>query len=158
MTDFWQRPRPKVLTRHLGDLGILHVISRSDEHVVLGIRHYGSIPLILRGRMIAYLWARVAHRVSKMWLLGELGILLFCSPGFCDVGCWGSFARAFLLGRLISKGTEISRYRSFCIWVFLFLFQLSALFSFQVSRTLTLKNRTKKKHTKTKSQNQKPKV
>ena len=27
------------------------------------------------------LWARA----SKMWLLGELGILLFCSPGFWDV-------------------------------------------------------------------------
>ena len=38
MTDFWQRPRPKVLTRHLGDLGILHVISCSDEHVVVGTR------------------------------------------------------------------------------------------------------------------------
>jgi hypothetical protein len=32
--------------------------------------------------MIEYLWARV----SKMWLLGELGILLFCSPGFGGVG------------------------------------------------------------------------
>ena len=31
MTDFRQRLRPKVLTRHLGDLGILHVISFSDE-------------------------------------------------------------------------------------------------------------------------------
>jgi hypothetical protein len=28
----------------------------------------------------------VRNRVSKMWLLGELGILLFCPPGFCDVG------------------------------------------------------------------------
>ena len=44
MIDFRQRLRPKVLTRHLGDLGILHVISCSDEHVLLGIRHYGSIP------------------------------------------------------------------------------------------------------------------
>ena len=52
MTDFRQRLRPKVLTRHLGDLGILHVISCSDEHVVLGIRHYGSIPLILKGRTL----------------------------------------------------------------------------------------------------------
>lgn len=34
MTDFRQRLRPKVLTRHLGDLGILHVISCSDEHIV----------------------------------------------------------------------------------------------------------------------------
>ena len=25
-------------------------------------------------------------RASSMWLLGELGILLFCSPGFWDVG------------------------------------------------------------------------
>ena len=37
MTDFRQRLRPKVLTRHLGDLGTLHVISCSDEHIVLGI-------------------------------------------------------------------------------------------------------------------------
>ena len=37
MTDFRQRLRPKVLTRHLGDLGILHVISCSDEHSI-GIR------------------------------------------------------------------------------------------------------------------------
>ena len=42
MTDFRQRLRPKVLTRHLGDLGILHVISCSDEHIVLGIGHHGS--------------------------------------------------------------------------------------------------------------------
>jgi hypothetical protein len=34
MTDFRQRLRPKVLTRHLGDLGILHVISCSDGHIV----------------------------------------------------------------------------------------------------------------------------
>ena len=52
MTDFRQRLRPKVLTRHLGDLGILHVISCSDEHIVLGIRHYGAIPLILKGRTL----------------------------------------------------------------------------------------------------------
>ena len=52
MTDFRQRLRPKVLTRNLGDLGILHVISFSDEHIVLGIRHYGSIPLILKGRTL----------------------------------------------------------------------------------------------------------
>ena len=45
--------------------------------------------------MIEYLWARV----SRMWLLSELGILLFCSSGFGGVG-WESFARAFLLGRL----------------------------------------------------------
>jgi hypothetical protein len=25
-------------------------------------------------------------RASSMWLLGEFGILLFCSPGFWDVG------------------------------------------------------------------------
>ena len=46
MTDFRQGLRPKVLTRRLGDLGILHVISCSDEHIVLGIRHYGSIPVV----------------------------------------------------------------------------------------------------------------
>ena len=65
MTDFRQRLRPKVLTRHLGDLGILHVISCSDEHIVLvlGIRH------------------------------------LRINPAY-------------------PKGTNISRYRSFCIWVF----------------------------------------
>ena len=38
--------------------------------------------LFVMVRMIEYLWARV----SKMWLLGELGILLFCSPGFGGVG------------------------------------------------------------------------
>ena len=38
--------------------------------------------LVALVRMIQDLWARV----SKMWLLGELGILLFCSPGFWDVG------------------------------------------------------------------------
>ena len=32
------------------------------------------------------------------------GILLFCPPGFCDV--WGSFARAFLLGRLENRGLK----------------------------------------------------
>ena len=42
MADFRRRLRPKVLTRHLGDLGTLHVISCSDEHIVLGIRHYGK--------------------------------------------------------------------------------------------------------------------
>ena len=31
--------------------------------------------LFVMVRMIEYLWARV----SKMWLLGELGILFFCS-------------------------------------------------------------------------------
>ena len=41
-----------------------------------------AIHHLLPVRMIKNLWARV----SKMWLLGELGILLFCSPGFCDVG------------------------------------------------------------------------
>jgi hypothetical protein len=33
-------------------------------------------------RMIQDLW----DRASTMRLLGELGILLFCSPGFWDVG------------------------------------------------------------------------
>ena len=50
MTDFRQRLRPKVLTRHLGDLWTLHVMSCSDEHIVIGIRHYGSTPLILKGK------------------------------------------------------------------------------------------------------------
>ena len=53
MTDFRQGLRPKVLTRHLGDLWPLHVISCSDGHIVIGIRHYGSIPLILKGRTLA---------------------------------------------------------------------------------------------------------
>jgi hypothetical protein len=48
-------------------------------------------------RMILDLWARA----SSMWLLGEFGILLFCSPGFWGVG-GGSFARAFLPGRLVN--------------------------------------------------------
>ena len=51
MTDFRQRVRPKLLTLHLGD-GILHVISCSDEHSVSGIRHHGSMPLILKGRTL----------------------------------------------------------------------------------------------------------
>ena len=38
-----------MLTRHLGDLWTLHVISCSDEHVVIGIKHYESIPPILKG-------------------------------------------------------------------------------------------------------------
>jgi hypothetical protein len=49
MTDFRQGLRPKVLTRHLGDLWTLHVMSCSDEHIVIGIRHHGSIPLIPKG-------------------------------------------------------------------------------------------------------------
>jgi len=46
------------LTRHLGDLWTLHVISCWDKHIVLGVeailglRHYGSIPLILKGRTL----------------------------------------------------------------------------------------------------------
>ena len=52
MTDFRQGLRPKVLTRHLGDLWTLHVISCSDDNIVLGIRHYGSTPLILKGRTL----------------------------------------------------------------------------------------------------------
>ena len=50
--------------------------------------------LVALVRMIQDLWARA----STMWLLGELGILLFCSPGFWGVGV---FARAFLPGRLV---------------------------------------------------------
>ena len=38
-------------------------------------------------------------RASSMWLLGEYGIFLFCSPRFWVVGVF--FARAFLLGRLV---------------------------------------------------------
>ena len=38
--------------------------------------------LVALVRMIQDLWARA----SSMWLLGEFGILLFCSPGFWDVG------------------------------------------------------------------------
>ena len=36
-------------THHPGDLGTQHVISSSDEHKVIGKRHFGSIPLILKG-------------------------------------------------------------------------------------------------------------
>ena len=49
----------------------------------LRVRQSGAIRvLVALVRMIKTLWARV----SKRWLLGELGILLFCSPGFCAVG------------------------------------------------------------------------
>ena len=49
----------------------------------LRVRKSGAIRvLVALVRMIQDLWARV----SRMWLLGELGILLFCSPGFWDVG------------------------------------------------------------------------
>ena len=37
--------------------------------------------LVALVRMIQDFWARA----STMWLLGELGIFLFCSPGFWDV-------------------------------------------------------------------------
>ena len=51
--------------------------------VCLRVRQSGVIRvLVAQVRMIKNLWARV----SKRGLLGELGILLFCSPGFCDVG------------------------------------------------------------------------
>ena len=50
----------------------------------LRVRQSGAIRvLVALVRMIQDLWAA---RVSRMWLLGELGILLFCSPGFWDVG------------------------------------------------------------------------
>ena len=50
----------------------------------LRVRQSGAIRvLVALVRMIQDLWARV----SKMWLLEELGILLFCSPGFCGIGC-----------------------------------------------------------------------
>ena len=49
----------------------------------LWVRQSGAIRvLVALVRMIQDLCARV----STMWLLGELGILLFCSPGFWDVG------------------------------------------------------------------------
>ena len=49
----------------------------------LRVRQSGAIRvLVALVRMIQDLWARA----STMWLLGELGILLFCSPGFWDVG------------------------------------------------------------------------
>ena len=44
-------------------------------------------------------------RASSMWLLGEYGIFLFCSPGFWVVGFF--FARAFLLGRLVYFKTPL---------------------------------------------------
>jgi hypothetical protein len=67
----------------------------------LRVRQSGAIRvLVALVRMTLDLWARA----SSMWLLGEFGfgILLFCSPGFWILGCWGSFARAFLPGRLVS--------------------------------------------------------
>ena len=49
----------------------------------LRVRQSGAIRvLVALVRMILDLWARA----SSMWLLGEFGILLFCSPGFWDVG------------------------------------------------------------------------
>ena len=60
-------------------------------HMPYGIWHHVSYPisgairvLVALVRMIQDLWARA----SSMWLLGEFGfgILLFCSPGFWDVG------------------------------------------------------------------------
>ena len=44
----------------------------------------GGVVLDLHGHFptILDLWTRA----SSMWLLGEFGILLFCSPGFWDVG------------------------------------------------------------------------
>ncbi len=48
----------------------------------MGLLYLDGILFLCLVRMIQGLWARV----SKMWLLGELGILLFCSPGFWDVG------------------------------------------------------------------------
>ena len=45
----------------------------------LRVRQSGAIRvLVALVRMILDLWARA----SSMWLLGEFGILLFCSPGF----------------------------------------------------------------------------
>ena len=87
MTDLRQRLRPKVLTRHLGDLGILHVISCSDEHIVLGIRHYGSIPINddapqthaaerPRGRAVLYLFS-IEH-AEQRWGGGSPGPLSVC--------------------------------------------------------------------------------
>jgi len=52
----------------------------------LRVRQSGAIRvLVALVRMIQDLCARV----STMWLLGELGILLFCSPGFCKMAISG---------------------------------------------------------------------
>ena len=49
----------------------------------LRVRQSGAIRvLVALVRMIQDLWARA----STMWLLGEFGVLLFCSPEFWDVG------------------------------------------------------------------------
>ena len=49
----------------------------------LRVRQSGAIRvLVALVRMILDLWTRA----SSMWLLGEFGILLFCSPEFWDVG------------------------------------------------------------------------
>jgi len=108
MTDFRQRLRPKVLTRHLGDLWTLHVISCSDEHIVLGIRHYGSIPLILPsvGNLVPF--ESSLRWGALFWICGPR-LLNVVTGGVWDLfvllpkilGCWGFFARAFLLGRLV---------------------------------------------------------
>ena len=53
--------------------------------VCLRVRQSGAIRvLVALVRMILDLWA--VGRASSMWLLREFGILLFCSPGFWDVG------------------------------------------------------------------------
>ena len=64
----------------------------------LRVRQSGAIRvLVALVRMILDLWTRA----SSMWLLGEFGILLFCSPGFWDVG---GLLRALRRGpRLIAR-------------------------------------------------------
>ena len=54
----------------------------------LRVRQSGAIRvLVALVRMIQDLRARVSTMwLLGTWLLGELGILLFCSPGFWDVG------------------------------------------------------------------------
>jgi hypothetical protein len=63
----------------------------------LRVRQSGAIRVLAAlVRTIQDLWARA----SSMWLLGEFGILLSFVLLPRILGCWGSFARAFLPGRL----------------------------------------------------------
>ena len=104
MTDFRQRLRPKVLTRHLGDLWTLHVISCSDEHIVLGIRHYGSIPLILKGRTLVHVFvivffveSAVGSCWARLFLFPYWRLLLQVAPPFgSEVDCDGPLIHGFI--------------------------------------------------------------
>jgi hypothetical protein len=67
----------------------------------LRVRQSGAIRVIVA---LVRVILDLRTRASSMWLLraGVWDFFLFCSPGFWDVGgLAGSFARAFLPGRLV---------------------------------------------------------